>query len=154
MFFETIKTPHGPITLFAEDNSVIALEFGSIPQKKSTRLLKEATNQLKAYFKGRLKHFSLPLNASGTPFQEEVWDLILKIPYGTTQSYSDLAEKLNSAPRPVGMACGRNPIPIIIPCHRVLRANYKIGGFSAGFGSSTKKSLLLFEGITENICSF
>ena len=147
MYFKTTKSPFGPITVFAEADSVIALEFGSIAEERPSKLLKNATDQLSAYFKGQIKHFSLPLNSTGTVFQQNVWDLIVKIPYGTTLSYGELAQNLNSAPRSIGGACGKNPIPIIVPCHRVLAANYKIGGFSGGYGISTKTSLLRLEGI-------
>ncbi len=147
MYFKTTKSPFGPITVFAEADSVIALEFGSIAEERPSKLLKNATDQLSAYFKGQIKHFSLPLNSTGTVFQQNVWDLIVKIPYGTTLSYGELAQKLECAPRSIGRACGENPIPIIIPCHRVLSANYQIGGYSAGSGSSTKKSLLQLEGV-------
>jgi len=149
MYFTTTKSPLGPLTLFADDNNIIALEFGCVDIEKPSKLLKKATSQLDAYFKGHLKYFSLPLKTSGTSYQQNVWELILKIPYGQTLSYGELACKLKSSPRSVGGACGKNPIPIIIPCHRVLKANNKIGGFSPGFSISTKASLLQLEGLTK-----
>ena len=148
MYFRTTKSPLGPLTLFAEVNGIVALEFGNIPEDRSSPLLQEAISQLTAYFKGDLKHFDLPLRATGTDFQKAVWDLIVKIPYGSTRSYGDLSRDLESAPRAVGGACGKNPIPIIVPCHRILAASYKIGGFSGGDGSDTKFSLLRLEGVT------
>jgi len=148
MYFETTKSPLGPLTLFAEVNKIISLEFGTMTENRSSPLLKEAISQLKAYFGGQLKHFNLPLNTSGTDFQKTVWGLVVKIPYGSTRSYGQLSQDLGSAPRAVGGACGKNPIPIIVPCHRVLSANYKIGGFSGRGGIQTKASLLHFEGIT------
>ena len=148
MYFKTTKSPLGPLTLFAEVNGIVALEFGNIPEDRSSPLLQEAISQLTAYFKGDLKHFNLPLRATGTDFQKTVWDLIVKIPYGSTRSYGDLSRDLESAPRAVGGACGKNPIPIIVPCHRILAANYKVGGFSGGDGTDTKVSLLRLEGVT------
>jgi methylated-DNA-[protein]-cysteine S-methyltransferase len=112
MYFKTTKSPLGPITLFAEVDNVISLEFGTVRENKSSPLIKEAISQLKAYFKGQLKHFNLPLNAPGTDFQKTVWGLVIKIPYGSTRSYSQLSQDLSSSPRAVGGACGKNPIPI------------------------------------------
>ena len=147
MYFKTIKSPLGPLTLFAKANGIVALEFGNVHEDKSSPLLKEAISQLTAYFKGDLKHFDLPLRATGTNFQKAVWNLIAEIPYGSTRSYGDLSHDLESAPRAVGGACGKNPIPIIVPCHRILAANHKIGGFSSSDGPATKVSLLRLEGI-------
>jgi methylated-DNA-[protein]-cysteine S-methyltransferase len=147
MYFKTTKSPLGPLTLFAEVNGIVALEFGKIPEERSSPLLQEAISQLAAYFKGDLKHFELPLRATGTDFQKAVWDLIVEIPYGSTRSYGDLSRDLESAPRAVGGACGKNPIPIIVPCHRIRAANYKVGGFSGGDGTDTKVSLLRIEGV-------
>ena len=147
MYFKTTKSPLGALTLFAEVNGIVALEFGNIPKERSSPILQEAISQLAAYFKGDLKHFDLPLRATGTDFQKAVWDLIVKIPYGSTRSYGDLSRDLGSAPRAVGGACGKNPIPIIVPCHRIRAANYKVGGFSGGDGTDTKISLLRIEGV-------
>jgi methylated-DNA-[protein]-cysteine S-methyltransferase len=147
MYFKTTKSPLGPLTLFAEVNGIVALKFGNIPEEKSSPILQEAISQLVAYFKGDLKHFDLPLRATGTDFQKAVWDLIVEIPYGSTRSYGDLSRDLESAPRAVGGACGKNPIPIIVPCHRIRAANYKVGGFSGGDGTDTKVSLLRIEGV-------
>ena len=147
MYFSTTKSPLGPLTLFAEVNGIVALEFGNIPEERSSPILQEAISQLAAYFKGDLKHFDLPLRATGTDFQKAVWDLIIEIPYGSTRSYGDLSHDLKSAPRAVGGACGKNPIPIIVPCHRIRAANYKVGGFSGGDGTDTKISLLRIEGV-------
>lgn len=95
---------------------------------------KEAIAQLKAYFAGELHEFDLPLKATGTPFQEAVWQSLAAIPYGETVSYKDIAERIHSpkAVRAVGMANGRNPISIIIPCHRVIGANGKLTGYGGG----------------------
>ena len=147
MYFKTTKSPFGPLTLFAEANRIVALEFGSTPEDKPSPILKEAISQLAAYFQGSLKYFNLPLKASGTNFQKSVWSHLVKIPYGSTRSYGEISRDLESAPRAVGGACRQNPIPIIVPCHRVLAANSRVGGFSVGRGTYTKVSLLRIEGI-------
>ncbi|MBL6932252.1 MAG: methylated-DNA--[protein]-cysteine S-methyltransferase [Rhodospirillales bacterium] len=147
MYFQSFKSPFGDLTLFAEDEAIVVLEFGKGPDGDSSPLLKEARSQLEAYFRGKLQEFDLPLNTRGTPFQKAVWKLMLEIPYGSTRSYGELAGDLKSAARAVGGACGKNPIPIIVPCHRILAANHKIGGFSGGTGTDTKISLLRLEGV-------
>ena len=108
-------------------------------------LMGEVLKQLKAYFAGKLKDFDLPLAPKGTPFQKKVWKQLEKIPYGVTKSYLDIARAIGkpNGPRAVGMANGRNPIPIIVPCHRVIGASGKLVGF--GGGLPTKKWLLLHE---------
>lgn len=147
MYFKSTKSPLGPLTVFADADSIVAIEFGHVREQMSSPLLKQAISQLESYFRGHLKYFSLPLEAYGTNFQKTVWSRLIKIPYGSTRSYGDIARDLDSSPRAIGGACGKNPIPIIIPCHRVLTVNSKIGGFSCG-GASTKTSLLRIEGIT------
>nr|WP_321502033.1 methylated-DNA--[protein]-cysteine S-methyltransferase [uncultured Dethiosulfovibrio sp.] len=116
--------------------------------KKSSAKLKDATDQLKAYFAGELKVFDLPLSLEGTPFQLQVWEALQKIPYGETRSYMEMALSMGNdkACRAVGGANGRNPIPVIIPCHRVVGSNGSLGGYSGGLG--LKKRLLSIEGIS------
>jgi methylated-DNA-[protein]-cysteine S-methyltransferase len=147
MYYQSIKSPVGPLTLFAEADALIVLEFGQGPNGPGSPLLTEAKSQLAAYFSGKLKAFDLPLNAHGTVFQKSVWNLMREIPYGHTRSYGDLAFDLDSGPRAVGGACGKNPIAIIVPCHRVVAAGRKIGGFSGDGGTDAKISLLRLEGV-------
>lgn len=101
---------------------------------KETPLLREAKAQLDAYFSGRLKTFSLPLHPVGTPFQLKIWELLQKIPYGETITYGELAKLAgnSAASRAVGMANGRNPLPIFIPCHRVIGSGGKLTGYTGG----------------------
>ena len=101
--------------------------------------------QLDAYFAGHLTRFDLPLAPSGSPFEVGVWTAMAEIPYGETRVYGELAASVGSAPRAVGRACGRNPIPIVIPCHRVL-AKAGLGGYSGSGGLATKRHLLALEG--------
>jgi len=147
MYYQSFASPLGPLTLFADAEALIAVEFGQGPDGTDSALLKETKSQLTAYFAGELKAFDLPLNAHGTAFQKSVWQLMREVPYGSTRSYGDLAYDLDSGPRAVGGACGRNPIAIIVPCHRILASGGKIGGYSGGGGPETKISLLRLEGV-------
>ncbi|MBL6957405.1 MAG: methylated-DNA--[protein]-cysteine S-methyltransferase [Rhodospirillales bacterium] len=141
----SLNSPLGPLTLFEEDGSLVVLEWGRAPDGPSSPLLKEAKAQLGAYFSGALLSFELPLAPYGTPFQQAVWAAMIRIPYGRVQTYGELAKKIGSAPRAVGGACGRNPIPIIVPCHRVVSGNGP-GGYSGAGGLDTKRILLRLEG--------
>ena len=114
-------------------------------------MLAEAETQLAAYFDSRLKDFDLPLAAPGTEFQTGVWRAISAIPFGTTLTYGDLAKKLGTGPRAVAGACGANPIPIIVPCHRVLGAGGKLHGYSGRGGILSKATLLYLEGVRANV---
>jgi O-6-methylguanine DNA methyltransferase len=100
-------------------------------------------NQLNCYVKGLIQNFALSLDIQGTDYQIKIWGLLQKIPYGTTVSYKDIAEKAVSYPQPVGQANGKNPLPIIIPCHRVINHDGTIGGYSGT--EELKKSLLAIE---------
>jgi methylated-DNA-[protein]-cysteine S-methyltransferase len=102
--------------------------------------LPEAKRQLDAYFRGDLREFDLPLNAAGTDFQRSVWEELRRIPFGETISYGELARRVGNAnaSRAVGLANGRNPLMIVVPCHRVVGASGKLTGFSAGLGAKEK----------------
>ena len=118
--------------------------------KPVTPLAKDAVRQLRAYLKNPAFEFGLPLAAAGTHFQHKVWEQIAAIPCGTTRSYGEVATTIHSGPRAVGNACGANPYPLIVPCHRVLAANHGLGGFArqrGGFLLEVKKWLLQHEGI-------
>lgn len=142
----TVASPLGPLTLTAEYGAVTALDWGTADDSRpGGPLLDEAAAQLDAYFTGRLQRFDLPLQPAGTAFQRRVWDLMLTIPYGQTWTYGTMARHLGSAARAVGGACGRNPIPIIIPCHRVVGGGNSPGGYSGQGGLVTKAHLLDLE---------
>lgn len=142
----SFPSPVGSLSVFENQGYIIAVEWGDHIKGEASNLLIEARDQLNAYFEGKLKAFNLPLNISGSDFQKSVCQLMLQIPYGETWTYGDLANKLNSSAQPVGGACGRNSIPIIIPCHRVMGANDKMTGFSGSGGIKTKEALLRHEG--------
>ena len=155
----TLESPFGKLLLRANDEAITRLtwlmddEAADTPRqteganRRARQLLDEATDQLNAYFDGRRRDFDLPLAPAGTVFQRRVWHEMAKIPFGQTMTYGQLADKSESVARAVGGACGANPIPIIIPCHRVLGGGGKLGGFSGGSGPDSKRELLEHEGV-------
>ena len=135
----------GWLTLFEKSKKIISVEWRKEKNHSENPLLTEAHRQLTEYFNKERKNFTVPLEPTGTNFQKSVWYNISKIPYGKTNTYGEIAKKLNSAARAIGGACGKNPIPIFIPCHRVMGANDKLTGFSGGSGVKTKEALLHLE---------
>ena len=143
----TIESPVGPLTIAAEGGAVSAIAFGAGGgARPNGGVLAEAARQLEEYFAGTRRAFTLPLAHAGTPFRLRVWAAMQSIPHGETMSYGALARALGTAPRAVGGACGANPIPLVIPCHRVVGAGGALGGFSGGAGCDTKRHLLALEG--------
>jgi len=140
-----MPSPIGHLTIEEEDEKIVAISWANRPGGNGSPLLAEAARQLQAYFDGKLSHFDLPLAPAGSPFEKRVWSAMQKIPYGETRCYGDLAVDISSAARAVGGACGKNPIPIVIPCHRVL-AKAGLGGYSGAGGLDTKQALLRLEG--------
>jgi methylated-DNA-[protein]-cysteine S-methyltransferase len=145
-----VESPVGRLALEADGEVLTVVRWASTGERtrdKPSPVLKEAGRQLDRYFARKLQHFELPLAAKGTDFQKSVWKMMCEIPYGETATYGGMAMALGSGPRAIGMACGRNPIPIIVPCHRVLGSGGKEGGFSGGQGLPTKRQLLAIEGV-------
>jgi len=145
-----LASPVGRLALEADGEVLTGVHWASDGERtrdKPSPVLEEARRQLERYFAGRLKSFDLPLAGRGTDFQKSVWKMMREIPYGETATYGGIAMALASGPRAVGMACGRNPIPIIVPCHRVLGSGGTEGGFSGGQGLPTKRKLLALEGV-------
>jgi methylated-DNA-[protein]-cysteine S-methyltransferase len=153
MNFTQMESPVGPLLLAADDRGLREVLFVNGRHKtqpkpeweKDAAPLKETMSQLRAYFSGKLEEFDLPLAPEGTPFQLEVWRRLCEIPYGETMSYGELAKMIGNpnASRAVGLANGSNPIPIIIPCHRVIGSNGKLTGY--GGGLPIKEKLLALE---------
>ncbi len=141
-----MASPIGPLTIFEEADAILALDFGRAPEPSDTPLLAAAREQLDAYFDGKLTVFDLPLAPEGTAFQQSVWQAMLAIPYGSVRTYGDIAAEVGSAARAVGGASARNPIPILIPCHRVVGSNRALTGYSGCEGITTKRALLRLEG--------
>lgn len=142
----SLHTPLGDLTVSEEDGAIVALDWGHGRDQTETPLLKRARDQLQDYFDGTRTAFDLPLAPHGTDFQRRVWDALLRIPSGETRSYLDIAREVGCrAPRAIGQANGANPIPILIPCHRVVAADGSLGGYSGGEGEATKLYLLDLE---------
>lgn len=146
----TLDSPIGPLHLAAQGGCITRLGFCPASEHGHMHgpdhgLLTRAAAQIAAYFDGASEPFDLPLTAAATPFQARVRAAMLAIPFGETRSYGEIATAVGGVPRAVGQACGANPIPIIVPCHRVLAAGGKIGGFSGGDGAPTKRKLLAHE---------
>lgn len=143
-------SPVGPMTLVQEGEVLTRLDFNTPSQaEETTPLLLEARRQLQEYFAGERKAFALPLAPAGTAFQKKVWAALREIPWGETRSYGDIARAIGkpTACRAVGMANGRNPLPVFIPCHRVIGTNGSITGYSGGL--EKKKFLLRLEEISQ-----
>jgi len=144
-----VETPIGAILVAGDEKAIVETYFaGARPKPEWIRdddALRDAASQLHAYFAGQLQAFDLPLAPRGTEFQQSVWSALLEIPYGQTTTYSAIAGKIGrpAAVRAVGAANGANPIPIIIPCHRVIGANGSLTGF--GGGIDVKRQLLALE---------
>ena len=142
------KTALGNISIFSRNEKIISINFTIKNTKKSNSvILHQAKNQIEEYIFGKRKIFNIKINPEGTIFQKNVWKQLSKIPYGKTLTYLKLANILNTSPRAIGNACGKNPLLIAIPCHRVLSSNNKLTGFSALGGIITKKKLLKIENI-------
>lgn len=146
----SLHSPVGELTLFAADGAIVALEWGrgmgGGMGGGANPLLVEARRQLLDYFDGRRTAFDLPLSAAGTPARKRLWQRLTAIPYGQTTSYGALAKASETSARAVGGACAANPIPILIPCHRVTAANGALTGYSGDGGIGTKRALLRLEG--------
>jgi methylated-DNA-[protein]-cysteine S-methyltransferase len=138
-------SPIGDLTVSEDDGAIVALDWGwGRGAEAASLLLQRARDQLNAYFDGALVAFDLPLAPAGTPYRRRVWQALRDIPYGHTRSYAQIAASAGGSARSVGQANSCNPIPIIIPCHRVVAASH-LGGYSGGEGLLTKRYLLALE---------
>lgn len=146
MPIKTVITPLGTLKVHELAGQLTELSWDdSAADEGSSTLLDKTAAQLEAYFSGKTRDLKLPYDLAGTPFQKQVWQQIAAIPYGVTRTYKDLAQALKTSPRPVGTACGRNPLPLVVPCHRVLGSDGSLHGFSGGEGLATKAALLSLE---------
>jgi len=136
--------PFGPVALVERDGVLVGLEWQLPEVSGQTALLDEGLAQLSAYFAGRLKRFDLPMDW-GSGLNAAVRRAMAEIPHGETRTYGQIAKQVGAAPQAVGQACGANPLPILIPCHRVTGTDW-FGGFSAPGGVETKAALLRHEG--------
>ena len=142
-----IDSPVGPVTITEEHGYLTSIRFGAIAPDASTPLLDHTRDQLRRYFAGTLFDFDVPLAPATSKFQGQLRQAMLAIPYAGMRTYGDIARELSSDARAIGQGCGANPLPIIVPCHRVIAANGRLGGFSAGKGRETKRKLLNHEAV-------
>jgi len=154
-FSKTLPSPVGRLTLVASENGLAAIlwenddpqrvRLGQPQENPDHPVLRETERQLNDYFAGKLTHFSLPLDFTGTPFQKKVWEALAAIPFGETRTYGEIAAQIGhpKAVRAVGAANGRNPVAIVAACHRVIGRNGKLTGFAGGL--DTKAALLALE---------
>ena len=152
--YHTLATPCGPLLLVIDEQGLRHVDFCHSPKpvvigdtwQQDAAALAPYSEQFAAYFAGRLQHFELPLAATGTLFQQQVWQALLTIPYGQTRSYGHIAQQIGNprSVRAVGAANGRNPLAIIVPCHRVIGQNGSLTGYAGGL--QIKEFLLQLEG--------
>jgi len=144
-FSQVMQTPVGPLVITANESAITAISFKNKGDNVPNDLTHACQSQLEQYFTGQRKQFSLPIQPEGTSFQHLVWSQLQEIPWGHTRTYGDIAEQIGNpkASRAVGMANNRNPIPIIIPCHRIIGKNGDLIGYSAGL--EIKTQLLMLE---------
>ena len=155
MYYDTFKSPHGEMLLVATEDGLSGIYFKGqkyFPKKDTTwqlspnhAPLKQAKRELAQYFAGRRKRFKVPLDPQGTPFQRSVWKQISKVAFGKTTTYSELARRAGHAgsARAAGAATGRNPLSVIVPCHRIMGANGSLTGYAGGL--ARKRALLQLE---------
>lgn len=142
-FGKIYNTSIGKISIIQEGEYIVKIEFGEILKNveiKETTLISKTINEIKEYLNGNRKKFDIPIKLNGTGFQKKVWNELLKIPYGETCSYKDIAIRINNEKgvRAVGMANHNNPIAIIVPCHRVIGKNGKLVGYAGGIDIKSK----------------
>lgn len=140
----SFHSPVGELSIAEDNGFIVSVDWGWGSIQEETPLLREAKKQFDAYFDGQLKLFDLPTNPFGTQYQLKVWKALQAIPFGETRSYQELAQIVGGSPRSIGGANGANPIPLIIPCHRVIGKG-SLGGYSGGEGIETKEYLLNME---------
>lgn len=133
---QLLQTPIGWLNIVADESAVMAIEFDADPSTDEVpnAISRQCCLQLEAYFNGEIQDFDVPLNMIGTDFQCQVWQALNQVPYGETCSYADIANRIGNpkAVRAVGAANGKNPIPIIVPCHRVIGSSGKLTGYAGG----------------------
>ena len=140
----SLHTPLGAITLSEDASAIVALDWGWGRDQTATPLLLRARDQVQEYFDGQRTGFDLPMTPYGSPYRQRVWAVLASIPYGETRTYAQVALAAGGGPRSVGGANAVNPIPILIPCHRVV-ATRGLGGYSGADGLDTKRFLLALE---------
>ena len=141
----SFKTSIGWISLTEKNNLITSVKFGKEKNKGKNAILYKLKKQIIEFTEGKRKKFSIKLNIEGTILQKKIWKQLINIKYGSTKTYGDIAKILNTSPRYVGNVCGQNNHLLIIPCHRVVRSDGSLGGFSGLGGVKLKKKLLELE---------
>jgi len=141
----SFKTSIGWISLTEKNNLITSVKFGKEKNKGKNAILYKLKKQIIEFTKGKRKKFSIKLNIEGTILQKKIWKQLINIKYGSTKTYGEIAKILNTSPRYVGNVCGQNNHLLIIPCHRVVRSDGSLGGFSGLGGVKLKKKLLELE---------
>ena len=141
----SFKTSFGWISAEENNNKIISVSFGRIKETSSSKKLKKLKKILNDYFLGKNKKLQSNILMKGTKLQIKIWKELQKIPYGQTKSYGDIAKKINTSPRYVGNVCGQNKHLLLVPCHRVVRSDGQLGGFSGLGGLKLKQRLLNLE---------
>ena len=141
----SFKTSIGWISLSEKNNLITSVKFGKEKNKGKNAILDKLKKQIIEFTLGKRKKFSIKLNIEGTILQKKIWKQLINIKYGSTKTYGDIAKILNTSPRYVGNVCGQNNHLLIIPCHRVVRSDGSLGGFSGLGGVKLKKKLLELE---------
>ena len=141
----SIKTKFGWISAFEEKDMIVKVKFEKCKNTSSSKNLKRFKNSLENFLKRKSRSITSNFLLKGSSVQKKVWLELKKIKFGKTKSYGEIAKKLKLSPRHIGKICAQNRIPLFIPCHRVIRSNVSIGGFSAIGGIILKKKLLDFE---------
>lgn len=146
---KTLVTPVGALTLSSNGRAITRVAWSRSDEEaeniQSDPILEAAASEIERYFAGSLTRFQTPVHLEGSPLQLGVWEAMRAIPFGQVLTYGDVARAVGSKPQAVGTACGQNPIPVIVPCHRVVGAGGKLTGFSGGNGIETKAFLLDLE---------
>ncbi len=145
MFTRTAQTPFGTLCLFADDQAITRITWAKAAREDASPVLDQAVDELALYCAGGLSDFAVPVRVDASAFQKDVCAAMQAIPFGETRTYGDIAKALGVTAQAVGQACGANPIPVVIPCHRVMGANGKLVGFSGAGGVETKVALLRHE---------
>ena len=141
----SIATKMGWISVFEDNGKIFQIKFGKIKIQSKSKVLEKFKKNLFKFFKKKIFQIEIPYKTKGNPIQIKVWNELKKIKIGQTKTYGEIAKKFNISPRYVGKICGQNKLLILIPCHRVIRSDGSLGGFSSIGGINLKKKLLKFE---------
>tara|TARA_B100000029_G_scaffold501120_1_gene573934 strand:+ start:260 stop:709 length:450 start_codon:yes stop_codon:yes gene_type:complete len=141
----SFKTNFGWISIKEVDERIVSIKFGKKNNENKSENLVKVKNQIQEYLRGQLKVFNINIYMNGTILQKRIWRELQKIPYGKTKSYGQIAKKFNTSPRYIGNVCGLNQHLLVVPCHRVVRSDNTLGGFSSLGGIKLKKRLIDLE---------